>query len=115
MAVGDLAAEAGVSTRSLRYYEQQGLIDSERTPAGHRRFRPEMVERVILIQHLFAAGLSGAVIGPLLPCMLDESQRTDFLVDELRRQSEALKRSIRERQETARILDEVIAEYDDVS
>ena len=35
---GDVAAEAGVSTRVLRYYEQQRLLTSTRTPAGHRQY-----------------------------------------------------------------------------
>lgn len=69
MRIGELAAASGVSARSLRYYEELGLIRSERTPAGWRDFDTSMVERVIMIQHLFAAGLCGVTIGELLPCL----------------------------------------------
>lgn len=69
MRIGELAEATGVSARSLRYYEQLGLIGSRRTAGGWRDFDPTMIERVITIQHLFAAGLCGVVIGKLLPCL----------------------------------------------
>lgn len=69
MRIGELAEASGVSARSLRYYEENGLIRSERTPGGWRDFEPSMVERVIMIQHLFAAGLCSATIDELLPCL----------------------------------------------
>ncbi|MFI5897699.1 MerR family DNA-binding transcriptional regulator [Actinoplanes sp. NPDC051513] len=36
MRIGDLSAATGASTRSLRYYEEQGLLTSTRTPGGQR-------------------------------------------------------------------------------
>ncbi|MVT25257.1 MerR family transcriptional regulator [Nesterenkonia alkaliphila] len=112
MSIGELAHRTGVSPRSIRYYEQQGLLVSERTGSGHRRFLPEVVERVILIQHMFAAGLSSQDIYPILPCMIDESQRTRFLMDELRRHRDRLVDEVRKQQETINILNGVIEEYD---
>lgn len=69
MRIGELADASGVSTRSLRYYEEHGLIRSERTPGGWRDFDSSMIERVVMIQHLFAAGLSSVTINELLPCL----------------------------------------------
>lgn len=69
MRIGHLADATGVSTRSLRYYEEHGLIRSERTPGGWRDFDDSMIERVIMIQHLYAAGLRSATISELLPCL----------------------------------------------
>ena len=69
MRIGELAEASGVSTRSLRYYEEQRLIRSERTPGGWRDFDTSMVERVVMIQNLFAAGLCSATINELLPCL----------------------------------------------
>ena len=69
MRIGELAAATGVSARSLRYYEELGLVRSERTPGGWRDFETSMVERVVLIQHLFAAGLHSSTIDQLLPCL----------------------------------------------
>lgn len=114
LSVGRLADATGVSTRSIRYYEEQGLIESQRTDSGHRRFDPEAVERVKLIQRLFSAGLSSKEIRPVLPCMVDESARTSLLVDVLREYRERLAQEIRDKRETVRILDTVIDEYDTV-
>ncbi len=69
MRIGELSRASGVSARSLRYYEQQGLIHSRRTSGGWRDFDPCMVERVVMIQHLLAAGLCSVTIGELLPCL----------------------------------------------
>lgn len=69
MRIGELAEASGVSVRSLRYYEGLGLIRSTRTSGGWRDFDDAMVERVVTIQHMLAAGLSGATIGELLPCL----------------------------------------------
>ncbi|MBI0380775.1 MerR family DNA-binding transcriptional regulator, partial [Streptomyces albiflaviniger] len=57
MRIGELARRTGVSERSLRYYEQQGLMTAERTPGGHREYGEGAVDRVIRIQELYAAGL----------------------------------------------------------
>ncbi|MEV7427076.1 MULTISPECIES: MerR family transcriptional regulator [unclassified Streptomyces] len=67
MRIGDVAAGAGVSTRVLRYYEQQRLLVSTRTPAGHRQYDESAVERVRLIQLFYGAGLSSKAIREVLP------------------------------------------------
>jgi DNA-binding transcriptional MerR regulator len=67
--IGDLAFRAGVSVRSLRYYEEQGLLTSERTPSGQRVYTEPAVDRVRLVQQLFAAGLPSRTIVELLPCV----------------------------------------------
>lgn len=69
MRIGEVAAQAGVSTRALRYYEEQGLLASERTPGGQRIYPDTAVDRVKLVQQLYAAGLSSATIVGLLPCV----------------------------------------------
>lgn len=69
MRIGELADQAGVSVRSLRYYEEQGLLTSTRSPAGQRRYTDSEVERVILIQRMYAAGLSSRTIAEVMPCV----------------------------------------------
>ncbi|MFC1437377.1 MerR family transcriptional regulator [Streptacidiphilus sp. N1-10] len=69
MRIGELARRSSVSVRSLRYYEEQGLITSERSPRGQRHFQEEDVERVLFLQRLYAAGLSSRTILELLPCV----------------------------------------------
>ncbi|MFI8456553.1 MerR family transcriptional regulator [Kitasatospora sp. NPDC085464] len=68
MRIGELASLTGVSTRLLRYYEEQGLLRPARTTAGYREYGEEDTVRVWQIRSLLAAGLTTRVIGELLPC-----------------------------------------------
>jgi DNA-binding transcriptional MerR regulator len=69
MRIGDLAQRAGVSPRALRYYEEQGLLSSERTASAQRTYPDSAVERVRMIQQFFTAGLASRTILQLLPCV----------------------------------------------
>lgn len=113
--IGELSARTGVSARSLRYYEEQGLLAPGRTAAGHRRFDAEAVDRVLLIQRLFAAGLTSAEIAPLLPPLLGRTASTagdaaDGIAS-LRSHRRAIEHRIARLRDTAEILDEVLEEH----
>lgn len=54
--------------RALRYYEEQGLLQSARTPGGQRDYPDSAVERVRFFQSMYAAGLSSRRIADMLPC-----------------------------------------------
>ncbi|MGP4083873.1 MerR family transcriptional regulator, partial [Streptomyces sp. KR55] len=56
MLIGELAAQTGTTTRALRYYEEQGLLESGRT--GYRVYRPGAVTRVRNIRELLASGFT---------------------------------------------------------
>lgn len=71
MRIGELAARSGVSARSLRYYEQHGLLSPRRNRAGHRTYVASDVDRVVEIQELFAAGFCSAGVREVLPGVLD--------------------------------------------
>ena len=54
-----VAAElAGVHPQTLRIYERKGLISPYRTPGGTRRYSPEDLERLGLIQELTSQGVN---------------------------------------------------------
>lgn len=69
MRIGEVATRAGVSVRALRYYEEQHLLTSTRSPSGQRLYAGGAVERVRLIQQLYGAGLASKAIVELLPCV----------------------------------------------
>ncbi|MCO1597033.1 MerR family transcriptional regulator [Micromonospora sp. RHAY321] len=69
MRIGELATRTGVSVRALRYYEEQALLIPARSSGGQRHYDEGAVERVHLIQMLYAAGLSSRTILDLLPCV----------------------------------------------
>ncbi len=55
----DLARGSGVSTDTLRHYERLGLLSgTTRTASGYRRYPPETVARVQVIQRALAIGFS---------------------------------------------------------
>ncbi len=56
--IGDIAAATGMTVRTLRYYEEIGLLaPSSRTEAGHRLYGPAAVERLYQIAQLRSLGL----------------------------------------------------------
>ena len=57
LTIGELSARSGVAASALRFYEERGLISSERTPAGHRRYARAVVRRVAFIVFAQRAGL----------------------------------------------------------
>ncbi|WP_144761077.1 MerR family transcriptional regulator [Curtobacterium sp. 9128] len=107
MRIGDLAAAAGVSVRSLRYYEEQGLLTATRTASGQRTYGDQAVERVRLVQQLYAAGLASRSIARLLPCV-DAGVATDESAALLARERDRISTQIAELEAARDRLDEVI-------
>ncbi|UYM03824.1 MerR family transcriptional regulator [Solicola gregarius] len=69
MRIGQLAERTGASRRSLRYYEQCGLISTVRSPAGWREYDESAVQRVGNITALLGRGLTIEGIKRLEPCL----------------------------------------------
>ncbi|MEV0007154.1 MerR family transcriptional regulator [Streptomyces sp. NPDC047973] len=114
MRIGELARRTGVSERSLRYYETQGILTADRTPGGHRDYPEGAVDRVIRIQEFYAAGLCSSKIAELLPCVRDEDGgpsaiATPRLVGDLSVERDRIDRQIEELRRSRDVLDEVIA------
>ncbi|MDM7856579.1 MerR family transcriptional regulator [Cellulomonas alba] len=68
MRIGDLSAATGSSPRALRYYEEHGLIRSEREPNGYRRYDEATVGDVRTIRSLLDLGFPTELIAQILPC-----------------------------------------------
>jgi len=91
MRIGELAARTGVSVRSLRYYEEQGLLSSTRSPSGQRHYTENDAERVQYVQNLYAANLSSRTIAELMPCAYSPSERnSDAALERLAQERERL-------------------------
>jgi DNA-binding transcriptional MerR regulator len=76
MLIGELAQRTGVSRRSLRYYEQHGLLRARRGPNGWRDYEESAVHRVRTIARMLGSGLTVAAIKQLEPC-LDRDELAD--------------------------------------
>jgi MerR family transcriptional regulator, Zn(II)-responsive regulator of zntA len=61
--IGELAAKAGITTKTLRFYEATGLLPPpERAANGYRDYGPAVLSRLDFIRRGQAAGLTLAQI-----------------------------------------------------
>ena len=58
MRIGELARRAGVTTRTVRYYEGLGLLVSRREGSGHRQYDEDALTRMAKIDWLKRMGLT---------------------------------------------------------
>ena len=63
LTIGEVAQRSGVAASALRFYEDRGLIQSERNQGGHRRFSRPVIRRVAFIVFAQRVGLSLGEIG----------------------------------------------------
>lgn len=59
MRIGETATRAGVPAKTIRFWEDQGLLPPPaRTHAGYRDYDPAIMQRLAFIRHAQAAGLT---------------------------------------------------------
>ncbi|MFD9866519.1 MerR family transcriptional regulator [Streptomyces niveus] len=110
MRIGELASRAGVSVRSVRYYEEQRLVTSTRSPSGQRHYTQADVERVEFIQRLYAAGLSSRTILALLPCVdAPSEENSDAALVRMEQERDKLSAHIADLVRTREALDGLMA------
>src|SRR5580765_2555223 len=63
MTISEVARRSGVAASALRFYEERGLIRSERTGSGHRRFPRPVLRRIAFIVFAQRIGLTLDEIG----------------------------------------------------
>src|ERR671933_2605197 len=62
LTIGQVSARSGVAASALRYYEDQGLISSTRTPGGARRYPRTVLRRLAFVRAAQNVGLSLAEV-----------------------------------------------------
>ncbi len=96
--------------RSLRYYEEQGLLSTSRSPSGQRLYVESDVERVRLLQSLYGAGLSSRTIAEILPCVDSPSvPNSDAAWERLLQEREHLENHITETLKARDAIDALLA------
>ncbi|MDF3140592.1 MULTISPECIES: MerR family transcriptional regulator [unclassified Streptomyces] len=109
MRIGEVAEQAGVSVRALRYYEEQRLLGPTRTAGGQREYQDGSVERVRMIQQLYAAGLSSRLVREVLPRCMNEGPSPVGFTDSLITERARIDRQINDLTAVRARLDEIIA------
>jgi DNA-binding transcriptional MerR regulator len=69
MRIGELARKAGTSTRSLRYYEEHGLLPARRSANGHREYDESDLRLVREIRGLLTIGFALEETRPFVECL----------------------------------------------
>ena len=116
MRIGQLAEQAGMTTKTLRFYEQAGLLPApERTPSGYRDYDEATLDRLRFIKAAQGAGLSLAEITNVItvrehtgpPCEHVTALLDEHAADLDRRIAElnALRDDVRRLRDRARTLD----------
>jgi DNA-binding transcriptional MerR regulator len=109
MRIGELAERAGVSVRSLRYYEEQGLLSSTRSPSGQRHYVDSDVDHVVFLQRMYAAGLSSRTILEVMPCATAPSEaNSDAAFERLMRERDRISDHIADLVRTRDALDRLV-------
>jgi MerR family transcriptional regulator, redox-sensitive transcriptional activator SoxR len=63
LTIGETARRSGVAASALRFYEERGLIESERVGSGHRRYPRPVLRRIAFVVFAQRVGLSLEEIG----------------------------------------------------
>lgn len=116
MRIRELAAQAGTTTRTLRYYEAQGLLPAGRSANGYRVYDEHHVRLVREIRSLQAIGFSLQDVRPFVECLLAGHESGDDCpasVDVYRRKLAYLDRHIAELRDVHDRLSERLADLGD--
>ena len=81
MRIGEAARRAGTTTRALRFYESQGLLDADRSANGYREYDERDVRVVVEIRSLQAEGLSLEETRPFVECLRAGHDASDSCAD----------------------------------
>lgn len=101
--IGDFAQLAGTNLRTLRYYEELGLLSpASRSAGGFRYYRESEVHRVQMIRDLQELGLQLENIRSLIQARQESETREQFLA----RVKQALEEQSRMLSERQRALEE---------
>jgi MerR family redox-sensitive transcriptional activator SoxR len=72
LTITEVSRRSGVASSALRFYEERGLISSERAGSGHRRYRQAVLRRIAFIVFAQRIGLTLEEIGHELAKLPDD-------------------------------------------
>ncbi|RAM49997.1 MAG: heavy metal-responsive transcriptional regulator [Hapalosiphonaceae cyanobacterium JJU2] len=83
--IGQIAVESGIPIKTIRYYEELGLLKcSGRTKGGFRLFSPEVLDRLAFIKRAQKLGLSLEEIGEFLKICDEECFSNEEITNKLK-------------------------------
>jgi DNA-binding transcriptional MerR regulator len=83
MRIGELADQAGTTTRALRLYEEMGLLETRRSANGYRDYDERDVRMVREIVNLRAVGFALDETRPFVECLRAGHETGDSCPDSI--------------------------------
>jgi DNA-binding transcriptional MerR regulator len=103
--IGEIAKDLGISPKTIRWYEAQGLLaEPGRTEAGYRSFSTESIERLKFIRKAFAIGFSSKEIKEILELKAHGAAPCDLVIDLIGGKISAVQQQIKDLQQLERDL-----------
>jgi DNA-binding transcriptional MerR regulator len=96
MLISEVARRSGVPPKTLRYYEEIGLLRPERTPSGYREYDERIFDRLAFIRSAQALGLSLAEIRGIVSLRDNGETPCAHVAQLLKDRSAEIARTIRE-------------------
>ncbi len=95
MKIGELGRQVGVSAKTIRYYEEIGLLpEPHRAPNGYRDYRDDAVLRLHFIRDAQATGLTLTEIASILDLRSEGEGTCQHVIELLERHLDDLDRHI---------------------
>lgn len=95
MRIGELARRTGTTAKTIRYYEDIGLLpEPDRDSNDYRDYAPDAVDRLEFIRDAQATGLTLTEISSILDLRSQGETTCDHVIDLLERHMVALDRHI---------------------
>lgn len=109
MMIGEVAKQSGVGIETIRYYEQEGLLqEPERRPSGYRVYDESAVERLAYIKRAKELGFTLAQIRELLELPFAAHSGCDHIRQRAEAKLADIDSKIRSLQQMKRLLGKIV-------
>lgn len=106
--IGEIAKDLGISPKTIRWYEAQGLLtEPERTESGYRSFSVDDIERLKFIRKAFSFGFSSKEIKDILELRAHGTAPCDLVIDLIGGKISAVQQQIKDLEQLERELIEL--------
>lgn len=106
--IGEIAKGLGISPKTVRWYEAQGLLDEPaRTESGYRAYSAEDIERLKFIRKAFAFGFSSKEIKDILELRAHGSAPCELVIELITGKIRDVQQQVRDLQQLERELTEL--------
>ena len=110
MRIGEVATQSGVTIKTIRYYEEIGVLAApRRSPSGYREYNPDVIDRLRFVRASQSIGLSLGEIREIVAYRDRGEVPCAHVLDLLRRRTKEVAERIAELEKASDVLDRLVA------